>query len=330
MAIVDPPMVNKLMLVPENNVFIGAQPGSALVIHKTASGSRAEDIAHFFANDPAKASSHFVIGQDGTIVQCVHLVDGAGANCCVETGYDPYWNPLLQKFGNLNRCTISIEHCDPSSSNSTPLTDAQKASSFKLIKWLVDQYGFAKADIKGHNSIDPINRARCPGTYPWQELFAYLQNGGDITVTIFLNTPGISTHFKAGSGNSWICIQTGFNIHGEILNFYRTMGAASAGLTLAGLPTSNERKPEQPAGMSANEYDQILLNHKEITEQDFERLTLRYDPNKVMDSPPGSGSVYVVKRQVAASDIQQQLDAARVQNAGLVEKLQHIEVLAKV
>ena len=110
MAIVDPPMVNKLMLVPAGNVFTDAQPGSALVIHKTASGSRAEDVANFFINDPNKASSHFVIGQDGTIVQCVHLVDGAGANCCVETGYDTYWTPLVQQFGNLNRCTISVEH----------------------------------------------------------------------------------------------------------------------------------------------------------------------------------------------------------------------------
>src|SRR5258708_6791140 len=190
MAIVDPPMVNKLMLVPEGNTFIGTGPGSALVIHKTASGGSAEDVANFFINDPARASSHFIIGQDGEIVQCVHLVDGAGANCCVETGYDPYWNTLLQQFGNLNRCTISIEHCDPSSSNDTPLTAAQKASSFKLIKWLVDQYGFnitpdghgQMVDIKGHNTIDPINRARCPGNYPWSELHTYLQGGGTMGI----------------------------------------------------------------------------------------------------------------------------------------------------
>src|SRR5260221_14725887 len=185
MAIIDPPMVNKLMLVPEQNTFIGAQPGSALVIHKTASGGSAEDIANLFINDPARASSHFIIGQDGEIVQCVHLVDGAGANCCVETGYDPYWNLLLQQFGNLNRCTISIEHVDSASDNSTPLTAAQQASSFKLVKWLVDQYGFnitpdghgQMVDIKGHNTIDPINRARCPGNYPWSELQTYLQGG---------------------------------------------------------------------------------------------------------------------------------------------------------
>src|SRR5258708_6040593 len=190
MAIIDPPMVNKLMLVPEGNTFIGAQPGSALVIHKTASGGSAEDIANLFINDPARASSHFIVGQDGEIVQCVHLIDGAGANCCVETGYDPYWNTLLQQFGNLNRCTVSIEHCDPASDNSTPLTAAQQASSFKLVKWLVDQYGFditsdghgQMVDIKGHNTIDPINRARCPGAYPWSELHTYLQGGGTMGV----------------------------------------------------------------------------------------------------------------------------------------------------
>jgi len=196
MSIVDPPMVNKLMLVPEQNTFIGSQPGSALIIHKTASGGTAEDVANFFIHDPNGASSHFVIGQDGEIVQCVHLVNGAGANCCVENGYDSYWdqfNPMhVGSSGgtNLNTITISIEHCDPASDNSTPLTAAQQASSFKLVKWLVDQYGFditpdghgQMVDIKGHNTIDPINRARCPGAYPWDELHTYLQGGGTMGV----------------------------------------------------------------------------------------------------------------------------------------------------
>jgi N-acetyl-anhydromuramyl-L-alanine amidase AmpD len=191
MSIIDPPMVDKLMLVPEQNTFIGAQPGSALVIHKTASGGTAEGIANFFIHDPNGASSHFVVGQDGEIVQCVPLINGAGANCCVETGFDPYWqqfNPMhvgSSTGTNLNTITISIEHVDPATDNSTPLTDAQKASSFKLVKWLVDQYGFnitpdghgQMVDIKGHNTIDPINRARCPGNYPWSELITYLQGG---------------------------------------------------------------------------------------------------------------------------------------------------------
>src|SRR5260221_12651282 len=98
MTIVDPPMVNKLMLVPEQNTFIGAQPGNAVVIHKTASGTSAEAVANFFINDPNGSSSHFVIGQDGEIVQCVHLVNVAVANCCVENDFDPYW----QQFNTIH------------------------------------------------------------------------------------------------------------------------------------------------------------------------------------------------------------------------------------
>lgn len=292
MAIVDPPMVNKLMLVPENNVFIGAQPGSALVLHKTASGTSAEQIANFFINDPGMKSAHFVIGQDGEIVQCVHLVDGAGANCCVETGYDPYWNPLLQKFGNLNRCTISIEHVDSASDNSTPLTAAQKASSFKLIKWLVDQYGFAKEDIKGHNSIDPINRTRCPGVYPWDELFSYLENGGqDVPVTIDLNTPHMSDYFTLVNGNQWQRKNAPGGktiiLHGDMLKYYQTNGCVPyCGFSSAGLPESNEIPIEQFGPEFTH------LKGSGIVVVYLERAVWIYDPHHQIDNPLGAGTVY--------------------------------------
>ena len=187
MNIVDPPcpgIVTKQIWVPNSIVFTNAQPTNALVLHKTASAGTAEDIANFFAgpNNHDGKSAHFVVGQDGEVVQCVHLVDGAGANCCVESGHDPFWdqfNPRVvgTKTGtDLNTLTISIEHCDPTSDNSTFLTTAQQQASFSLILWLVHQYGFdINTQIKGHNSIDPLSRARCPGNYPWSTLMALLQ-----------------------------------------------------------------------------------------------------------------------------------------------------------
>ncbi|SRR6266567_1742664 len=165
------------LLVPVQRTFIGALEGVpssdlSIVIHKTACGSpcTAQSVAQYFATSPSMASTHFVIGQDGTIVQCVDLRNGAGGNCCTESGYDSYWNPYLKKYGNLNLCTYSIEHCDPTNDNSTPLTDVQKLSSFKLVKWLVDTYSIAPSHIKTHASIDPVTRARCPGNYPMEEL----------------------------------------------------------------------------------------------------------------------------------------------------------------
>ncbi len=164
-------------LVPVERTFINAltvvpSADLSIVIHKTACGSpcTAQDVAQFFATSSSMASTHFVIGQDGTIVQCVDLRNGAGGNCCPENGFDNYWKPYLTKYGNLNLCTISIEHCDPTSDNSTPLTDAQKLASFKLVKWLVGIYGIPTTHIKTHASIDPVTRARCPGNYPMEEL----------------------------------------------------------------------------------------------------------------------------------------------------------------
>ncbi len=69
-----------------------------IVNHKTASGGyqTATQIAQFFQNDTANhKSAHFVVGRDGSVLQVVRLKDGAGANCCVQPGYNSYWNPLL-------------------------------------------------------------------------------------------------------------------------------------------------------------------------------------------------------------------------------------------
>ncbi|HEV2237964.1 MAG TPA: N-acetylmuramoyl-L-alanine amidase, partial [Ktedonobacterales bacterium] len=82
--------------------------------------------------------------------------------------------------GNPNTFTISIEHVNDSA-NSTPLSPAQQAASFALIAHICERYGIPKraADtaggVTGHYSIDPVNRARCPGVYPWAALWAALE-----------------------------------------------------------------------------------------------------------------------------------------------------------
>lgn len=170
------------MLVDRSRVFIGQNDHTWLVLHKTASGGTAQDIATFFAGDPAMASTHYIVGQDGTIVQCVLEVDGAGGNCCLETGHASY----LPLGVNMNVKTVSIEHVDPASDNSTPLTSAQQAASFKLVHDICMRHnipmrkGDASGGIIGHCDIAPLSRARCPGNYPWDALFAYLQNGGSM------------------------------------------------------------------------------------------------------------------------------------------------------
>jgi hypothetical protein len=170
------------MFTPQN--FFGGKldglPGSELSIvdHKTACGSfcSATDVANSFADPNFPHSTHFVVGRDGSVIQVVHLVDGAWGNCCLEQGHDPYWDSFASKYGNLNFCTISIEHEDWTSDNSQVMTQAQIDASFTLNLWLCQKFGIPPSHIKGHNTLDPISRARCPGpTYPMNQLISYVE-----------------------------------------------------------------------------------------------------------------------------------------------------------
>jgi hypothetical protein len=179
---VDYPLAQDL-LVNEQRTFINALaglPGDQLsvVIHKTGGTPNLASLASFFQTDTNGANTHLGVDLDGTVGQFVWLKDGAGGNCCLEVGHDTYWDSFLAKYGNLNLCTFSIEHIDPTQDNSTTPPQAQLDASFALVKWLVDTYHIPLDHIKTHASLDPVSRARCPGNYPMAELLTFLQNGG--------------------------------------------------------------------------------------------------------------------------------------------------------
>lgn len=310
------------MFVDRQRVFIDQNDHTWLCLHKTASGGTAQDIAHFFANDPQMASSHYVIGQDGTVIQVVQEVDGAAANCCLETGHASF----LPLGVNLNVKTVSIEHVDPASDNSTPLTDAQKAASFKLVYDICKRHsipmrrGDAGGGIIGHCDIAPLSRARCPGNYPWYELFTYLENGGEAVID--LNTPVIASYFTVvpGQSNQWLCKKTGKVIHGDMLKYYQTNGTVPyCGFSSAGLPNSNEVPIETFPGFEQFKGQGIVV-------QFYERQTWIYDPKHQIDNPAGSGTVYpahlyalpgqspvVAQLQAQLATAQQQLETCQQQ-----------------
>jgi hypothetical protein len=173
------------MPVPEANVFPnydGNRP-KWVVIHKTASpgSTTAQEIANFFFHVPDRRSSHYVVGLDGIIVQCVSEADASGANCCL----DPNHAPFLPEGININLLTISIEHVDSTVDNSQTMPAAQVAASHALVKGICERNGIpqragdANGGIIGHRDLMPENKARCPGpTYDFNALFAYLQSGG--------------------------------------------------------------------------------------------------------------------------------------------------------
>jgi hypothetical protein len=99
-------------------------------------------------------------------------------------------------------------------------------------------------------------------------------------VKIDLTNPEVAGYFEVAptDPNAWLCKTTGKIIHGEILATYQGYGNTGlCGLTLLGLPKSNEI---------------AVPGHSPCTVQFYERGCLVYDPNHVLDHPPGSGQVY--------------------------------------
>jgi len=166
------------MWIPENDLFT-TNTHQAIVIHKTANGTTPQEIAQYFINVSPGPSVHYIVGLDGTIVQSAPESMGSGGNCCLEQGHDPFWD----QFGtiNLNTVTLSVEHVDPSPTNSTPCPQAQIDASFKLVLYLANKYHIAPDHIKPHSSLDPISRAHCPGNYPFADLINYVKQGGSMT-----------------------------------------------------------------------------------------------------------------------------------------------------
>lgn len=108
----------------------------------------------------------------------------------------------------------------------------------------------------------------------------------EVDVTIDLSMPEVASFFSAGPGvGQWTCKIADvkgkhYTVGGAILAEYcRYGGSGLNGLTWLGLPLSDEVPLPQGQG---------------IVRQTFQRAVLVYDPNHVIDFPPGAGSVYAL------------------------------------
>jgi hypothetical protein len=153
----------------------GGVQATHLVIHGTAGGSDGGGVASYMGT--AGVSTHFVISTDGTIWQCISADSAAWGNAPLNA---PRLN-FARADLNPNLWTISIEFCKPDITNQINITDAQKQSGFPLIKLICETYGIPKkpgdgnSGIISHADINSVDRARCPGTFPWSNLWAYLK-----------------------------------------------------------------------------------------------------------------------------------------------------------
>ena len=86
-------------LVPNSFMFL-SNSHAAICLHKTGGDATLDAIYNTFM--ASGHSVHYGIDGAGVIWQFVPEAVGAGGNCCVEPGYDPFWDSYLQQYGNLS------------------------------------------------------------------------------------------------------------------------------------------------------------------------------------------------------------------------------------
>ena len=139
---------------------------NAIVIHYTANpGATAEQNRDYFENlkdtHSTMASSHFIVGLDGEIVQCI-----------------PTWE-IAYASNDRNGDTIAIECCHPDESGE--FTKETYRSMVNLTAWLCKKFGLTSENVIRHYDITGKN---CPKYFvedeeAWTEFKEYVQKAID-------------------------------------------------------------------------------------------------------------------------------------------------------
>lgn len=105
-----------------------------IVIHYVGNpGSTAQANRDYFDSPKSKVSSHFVVGLQGEVIQCIPLNEKSSAS------------------NDRNRDTISIEVCHPTENGK--FNDVTYARVVELTAWLCDEFGLDEKDVIRHHDI---------------------------------------------------------------------------------------------------------------------------------------------------------------------------------
>lgn len=180
----------------------------AFIVHRTAGHTNVKQLEDYW--NASCVSSHFGISYDGygydphDIWQYVRLTDGAGANCCPESGCHSFFS---NRGGNANTYTVSVEVCTPNTGNQGLMTTKQEEALVYLIQTVCAQLGIPtnvyseyrnnyelthtwlgpSGGIGMHRDVSPNNKRMCPGD-------PYYQGQMD----------RIISKVKGGTGNVWV------------------------------------------------------------------------------------------------------------------------------
>ncbi|MEQ8658689.1 MAG: N-acetylmuramoyl-L-alanine amidase [Hyphomicrobiales bacterium] len=138
-------------------------PVDILLLHYTGMPDD-EGAVRWLADPRSKVSCHYVIHEDGRIVQMVDEADRAW-----HAGQGSW-----KGVSDINARSIGIEICNPGHEHGyRAFPKAQITSLIALAKPLIGHHGIAREHVLAHSDIAP-ERKEDPGElFPWDELHAH-------------------------------------------------------------------------------------------------------------------------------------------------------------
>jgi N-acetylmuramoyl-L-alanine amidase len=155
-------LVSEFRPSPNHGPRAGGREPDLLVLHYTGMPSTAEALARL-CDPAAEVSSHYLVREDGTVVQMVaeaRRAWHAGASCWAGEG-------------DVNSRSIGIEIANPGHDFGTPpYPDAQIEAVIALARDIVLRRRIRADHVLGHSDVAPA-RKRDPGEgFPWRRLAA--------------------------------------------------------------------------------------------------------------------------------------------------------------
>lgn len=105
-----------------------------IVIHYVGNpNTSAQNNRDYYDNENTEVSSHFIVGLNGEVIQCIPLDEKSAAS------------------NNRNKDTISIEVCHPDKSGK--FSESSYNSLVELTSWILDKTGLDENDVIRHYDI---------------------------------------------------------------------------------------------------------------------------------------------------------------------------------
>ena len=150
----------EMIWTPSPNFDERTLPISILVMHYT--GMKSADLAiRQLANPEAKVSAHYVVSEDGQIVQMVKEENRAW-----HAGRGSW-----RGIDNVNSASIGIEIVNPGHEwGYIPFPEEQMDSVTRLAAAIVERYNIIPANVIGHSDLAPARKQDPGELFDWERL----------------------------------------------------------------------------------------------------------------------------------------------------------------